>query len=85
MYLRGNRRWVPLLCPVEPYKGLNAYVFLSLAFIRGALLAKRGERRFSKKRAKRARSARLGRANIKAPVTSPLLSVALPPAYAHKY
>ena len=49
MYLRGNRRWMPLLCPVGPYNGLNASVFLSLACIAGALLGKRGERGIFKK------------------------------------
>ena len=34
---------MPLLSPVEPYNGLNACIFLSLTYIAGALLAKRGE------------------------------------------
>ena len=86
MYLRGNRRWMPLLCPVEPYNELNASVFLSLACIAGDFLGKRGERGIFKKNVRNVPEARdEGRRKIKALVTSPLLSVALPPTYAHKY
>ena len=53
MYLRGNRRCAPLLCPGEPYNGLNACNRLLLSIISpcitGTLLAKRSERGIFKK------------------------------------
>ena len=79
MYLREKGRWVPLLCLVEPYNGLNACVFLSLAYIAGASLANEVNAAFSKQRAKRARSARRGEEKNKALVTSPLLWLFRPP------
>ena len=81
MYLRGNGRWVPLLCPVEPYNGLNACVFLSLAYIAGASLAKRGERGIFKTTCETCakRETRRGEEKNKALVTSPLLWLFRPP------
>ena len=79
MYLREKGRWVPLLCLVEPYNGLNACVFLSLAYIAGASSAKRGERGIFKTTCETCAKREKREEKNKALVTSPLLWLFRPP------